>query len=133
MNAQAGMNLIGPALDRVDGRLKVTGGAKYSAEWPVPNMAVGYLVLSTIASGKIDRIDTAAARRQAGVIEIMTPGNAPRVSNTPKTPDDRYLMVLQDDHIRYDRQPVAVVLADTFEASAGAGRQRLHDDRHLGR
>jgi xanthine dehydrogenase YagR molybdenum-binding subunit len=117
VNAQADANLIGPALDRVDGRLKVTGAAKYSAEWPVPNMAVGYLVLSTIASGKIDRIDTAAARRQAGVIEIMTPGNAPRVNHKPRTPNDRYLMVLQDEQIRYDRQPVAVVLAETFEVA----------------
>ncbi len=117
MNAHADANLIGPALDRVDGRLKVTGAAKYSAEWPMPDMAVGYLVLSTIASGTIDRIDTAAARRQAGVIEIMTPGNAPRVNNKPKTPNDRYLMVLQDDQIRYDRQPVAVVLADSFEVA----------------
>jgi xanthine dehydrogenase YagR molybdenum-binding subunit len=108
---------IGPALDRVDGRLKVTGAATYSAEWPVPNLAYGYLVLSTIASGRITSIDTAPAKRQTGVVDVMTLRNAPRVNDTPKTPNDRYLMLLQDDQIRYDRQPVAVVVAESFEAA----------------
>lgn len=108
---------IGPALERVDGRLKVTGAATYSAEWRLPNLAYGYLVLSTIASGRIAHIDTRSAARASGVIAIMTPDNAPRVNNTPKTANDRYLMVLQDAEIRYDRQPVAVVIAQTFEAA----------------
>jgi xanthine dehydrogenase YagR molybdenum-binding subunit len=117
MNEAAPAALIGPARDRVDGRLKVTGAATYSAEWPMPDLCYGYLVLSTIAAGQIDHIETTAARRQSGVIEIMTAANAPRVNATPKTPNDRYLMVLQDDEIRYDRQPVAVVVADSFEAA----------------
>jgi xanthine dehydrogenase YagR molybdenum-binding subunit len=123
---QAQMPPIGPALDRVDGRLKVTGAATYSAEWRLPNLAYGYLVLSTIASGRVVRIDTSAAREHAGVIAVMTPANAPRVNNQPKTPNDRYLMVLQDAEIRYDRQPVAAVLAETFEAAKyAASRVRV--------
>jgi hypothetical protein len=109
--------LVGAPLDRVDGRLKITGAATYSAEWPLPNLAYGYLVLSTIAAGRIARIDTSAARAQNGVIEIMTPDNAPRVQDKPESPEERYLMVLQDAEVRYDRQPVAVVIANSFEAA----------------
>jgi len=72
--------IVGEPLDRVDGRLKVTGAAKYTAEWPVSNILHGYLVLSTIASGRIVRIDMTAARAQPGVAAIMTPQNAPRIN-----------------------------------------------------
>ncbi|MGD0476232.1 MAG: xanthine dehydrogenase family protein molybdopterin-binding subunit [Candidatus Velthaea sp.] len=117
MNAQGDPRLIGAPRDRVDGRLKVTGGATYSAEWPQTNLAYGFLVLSTIAAGRIAQIDTAAARAHRGVIAVMTPDNAPRVNANGPTPNDRNLMVLQDDIVRYDRQPVAVVIADSFEAA----------------
>jgi xanthine dehydrogenase YagR molybdenum-binding subunit len=109
--------LVGAPLDRVDGRLKVTGAATYSAEWPTPNLAYGYLVLSTVAAGRIANVDTSAARAQSGVIEIMTPDNAPRVNAQPQTPNDRALMVLQTDEVAYDRQPVVVVIAHSFESA----------------
>jgi len=105
---------VGAPLDRVDGRLKITGRAKYSAEWPEPHMAYGYLVLSTIASGRIAALDTSQARAQDGVLAVMTARNAPRVDASAHTPNDRVLILLQDDAVHYDRQPVAVVIADTF-------------------
>jgi xanthine dehydrogenase YagR molybdenum-binding subunit len=55
---------IGAPLDRVDGRLKVTGAAKYSAEWSMPGVAYGFMVLSTIANGRIRDIDSARALRE---------------------------------------------------------------------
>jgi xanthine dehydrogenase YagR molybdenum-binding subunit len=107
---------IGAPIDRVDGRLKVTGAATYSAEWPMPGVAHGFLVLSTIANGRIRDIDTSAARRQSGVLAVMTHHNAPRVVTTAdKAGVDKGPMVLQSDVVAYDRQPVALVLADTFE------------------
>ena len=112
---------IGAPLDRVDGRLKVTGAAKYSAEWPMPGVAHGFMVLSTIANGRIASIDTTRAQREPGVIAVMTYLNAPRVNTaanvkgTSKAP-----MLLQTADIAYDRQPVAVVLADTFERAQHA-------------
>ena len=54
---------IGAPLDRVDGRLKDTGAAKYSAEWPMPGVAHGFMVLSTIANGRIRDIDATRALR----------------------------------------------------------------------
>lgn len=109
------MPLVGAPRDRVDGRLKVTGAAKYSAEWAQPGMLYGYMVLSTVASGRIASIDTTCARVQDGVAAIMTPHNAPRVNWGAKTPNDRVLMVLQNDDVHYGRQPVALVIADTFQ------------------
>ncbi len=118
--------LVGAPVDRVDGRLKVTGAAKYSAEIALPNLAYGALVLSTVANGRIASIDDAAVKRMPGVIAVMTPANAPRVKTTG--PDVGYpvLRVLQDDLVHYDRQPVALVIADTFErATEGAAALRV--------
>ena len=110
-----------PPLDRVDGHLKVTGAAKYSAEMPMPGVAHGYMVLSTIANGRIRTIDTSRALREAGVFAVMTHRNAPRlVTAGDKAGVDKAPMVLQDDTIAYDRQPVALVLADTFERAQHA-------------
>ncbi|HEX3549102.1 MAG TPA: xanthine dehydrogenase family protein molybdopterin-binding subunit [Candidatus Elarobacter sp.] len=110
--------LVGPPVDRVDGRAKVTGAAKYSAETALPNLAYAVMVLATAPSGTA-HVDAATARRAPGVIEVMTPQNAPRV-DPGKGGNDRILMLLQDDVVRYDRQPVAVVIADTFERAVDA-------------
>jgi xanthine dehydrogenase YagR molybdenum-binding subunit len=112
---------IGAPLDRVDGRLKVTGAAKYSAEWPMPGVAYGFMVLSTIAKGRIRDIDLSRVGREPGIIAVMTSRNAPRLITTDEAAgNDKAPMVLQSDEIVYDRQPVAVVLADTFERAQHA-------------
>jgi len=61
---------------RYDGRLKVTGAAKYAAEFPVKDVVHGYIVQSTIPSGTITSIDDSAAAHASGVLAIMTPFNA---------------------------------------------------------
>ena len=122
---------IGAPLDRVDGHLKVTGAAKYSAEWPMPGVAYGFMVLSTVANGRIRDIDTSRAMREPGVLAVMTHRNAPHVVTADdKAGVDKGPMVLQSDIIAYDRQPVAVVLADTFErAQHAASLVIVHYDR----
>jgi len=69
--------LIGAPLDRVDGRLKVTGQATYAHEFFDDRMAYGYIVEATIATGVIDSIDVAAAEHAPGVLLVMTYRNAP--------------------------------------------------------
>ncbi|MEJ7710965.1 MAG: hypothetical protein WKF84_14150 [Pyrinomonadaceae bacterium] len=63
-------NYIGQPTSRVDGQAKVTGAAKYAAEYNVPNLTYGYVVSSEIAKGKITKIDASEAlklrRRVAG-------------------------------------------------------------------
>jgi len=117
-------DLIGKPLDRVDGPLKVTGRAPYAYEQQVPNAAYAVLVTSTIANGRIASIDTRAAERSRGVSLVMTHLNAPRLSgvahDTTGGPG-HVLQVLQDNVVHYANQPVAVVVADTFEnADEGA-------------
>jgi len=105
---------IGPDRNRVDGPAKVTGTARYAADWPVDGLTFGYIVQSTVANGRIASIDTSRARREAGVIAVMTHGSAPRVNTAATDANDRKMAALQEDVIHYDRQPVAVVIADSF-------------------
>ncbi len=125
MNAKT-ENAIGKPLNRVDGRLKVTGAARYAAEFPVANVTYGVLVTSTVAKGKITALDTAAAEKAPGVLAVLTHRNMPRIpgrKEVPGTPDPavgRPLQPLQDDLIHCNGQPVAVVVADTFERATQA-------------
>ena len=112
--------LVGAPIDRVDGRLKVTGAATYSAEWQLPGLAYGAMVLSTVPSGRIAEVDISVARRAPGVLAVMTYQNAPRVEATSRASGGRTLPVLQDDVVAYDRQPIAIVIADTFERATDA-------------
>jgi xanthine dehydrogenase YagR molybdenum-binding subunit len=118
--------VIGKPLDRVDGRLKVTGKARYAAEHHLPNLTHGVLVGSTIARGRITAIATAAAEKAPGVIAVLTHRNAPElpewkeVPGTPNPEVGKPLQPLRDDVIHHNGQPVALVVADTFERATQA-------------
>jgi xanthine dehydrogenase YagR molybdenum-binding subunit len=71
---------LGEPIDRVDGPLKVTGGARYAAEIPVAGVAHAVVVTSSVANGRILSMDTAAASRVRGVLAVLTPFNAPKVT-----------------------------------------------------
>ncbi|MEJ7811487.1 MAG: hypothetical protein WKG32_13830, partial [Gemmatimonadaceae bacterium] len=95
---------VGTPMDRVDGRLKVTGGARYTAEMPVPNVAYAVMVTSTIPSGRVRAVDIAAAEKAPGVLAVLTPANAPRLPAPPRPaggqpapPAQRVPSLLQDD------------------------------------
>ncbi len=112
--------LIGEPLDRVDGPLKVTGRARYTADINPPGMVHGSLLMSTIGNGRIQDIDTSAAKKLAGVLNIMTHENAPKLAGIDKNKPgeialNRVLNLLQDDDVHYNNQPIGVVIADTFE------------------
>ena len=81
-------NYIGQPVSRVDGYAKVTGAAKYAAEHNVPDLAYGFVVSSTIAKGKITRIDTSQALRLDGVLQVFTHENAPPASKLDKSFQD---------------------------------------------
>ncbi|HKV33554.1 MAG TPA: xanthine dehydrogenase family protein molybdopterin-binding subunit [Pyrinomonadaceae bacterium] len=119
---------VGKPVSRVDGPLKVTGRARYAAEFKTQNVAHGMLVMSAIASGRIKSIDTKAAERAPGVLGVITHLNAPRLNFPERTVgpnrvvDDevgpwigRSLPVLQSDAIYFNGQPIGVVVAETLE------------------
>jgi xanthine dehydrogenase YagR molybdenum-binding subunit len=133
------MSVIGLGMDRVDGRLKVTGQATYSAEHKIPHLAYGMMVLSTVPKGRVVSIDVASVKRMPGVMLVMTHQNALRLPKAEgkaggkeqskpdqkQQPPNPKLSLLQDDRVEYNAQPVAVVVADTFEHARDAAR-RLH-------
>lgn len=119
---------IGQPLDRVDGRLKVTGQAVYTADWRIPNLAHAVLVTSRIAAGRIASIDTKAATRLPGVIAVLTHYDRLPVAEDPSKvkpgePADRALQLLQDDRVLYAGQPVAVAIGETLEAATEAAEK----------
>ena len=116
---------IGQPVSRVDGRQKVTGAAKYAAEFDVRGMAHGAVVRSTVAKGRIASIESAAAERAPGVIALLTYRNAPRLAYRAHKalvdPDvGERLHVLQDDRVSHPGQPIALVIADTLEQATHA-------------
>ncbi len=121
------MTLIGQPFDRTDGLLKVTGEARYAAEFPEARLAHAVLVTSTIARGTIASIDASRAQAVPGVLLVMTHQNAPRLPNGGKAqlapPAGRRLSLLQDNEVHYNNEPVAVVVADTLEHATDAARR----------
>ncbi len=119
--------VVGKPLDRVDGRDKVMGKARYSAEYSLPGLTYGVLKTSDIAKGRIQNIDTSAAGREPGVLAIFTHLNLPPLAKTPNDPDGKKaigapmgFLPMTSDVIHYAGQPVALVVADTFERATHA-------------
>jgi xanthine dehydrogenase YagR molybdenum-binding subunit len=113
---------IGVPASRVDGRAKVTGAAKYAAEYNTRDLAHGSVVTSRIARGRIARIDASEARRVEGVIDVLTHQNRPPMARNDAAykddvaPDEGLpFRPLYDGEIRFSRQPVALVVAEEPE------------------
>jgi xanthine dehydrogenase YagR molybdenum-binding subunit len=113
------MTAIGDPLVRVDGHAKVTGSAKYAAEFDIPNVAHAVMVMSRIPNGRITSMVTVKAQSAPGVVTIMTAANAPKLPQGGKAgvnpPAGRVLSLLQDNTVLYNNQPIAVVVAETFD------------------
>ncbi len=126
-HARHGSN-IGQPLTRRDGILKVTGGARYTADNHPPGMLHAAMAVSSIARGRVTSLDVAAAKAHPGVVEVMIPANAPKLAKHPDATGGMFefkLELLQDDRVRYANQPIAVVIAETLE-TATEGAALLH-------
>ena len=124
------INAIGKPVVRIEGREKVTGGAKYGADNILDGLAYGYAVSATIASGRVVEIDISDAERVPGVHFVLThetidPLYIPETYDGPFLPlgpgGQQKHMPMRDDRIMYDGQYIALVVADTFEAAQEAG------------
>ncbi|OGX90624.1 xanthine dehydrogenase family protein molybdopterin-binding subunit [Hymenobacter coccineus] len=118
---------LSSAPSRVDGRLKVTGQARYAAEHRVAGCTYGVLATSTIARGRIKRFNTKAAERAPGVLAVLTYLNAPKVpayasatANHNDRVEGQEIKVFYDDQIHFSNQPVALVVAETLEQAQHA-------------
>src|SRR4029077_21015779 len=72
---------IGVPTSRVDGRVKVSGTAKYAAEYNIPGLVHGFVITSAIARGRIRRIDTRDALAVDGVLDVLTHENRPKMAS----------------------------------------------------
>ena len=105
--------------DRVDGVDKVTGKAKYFAEYQVPGLTYGVLVTSTITKGKITAIDSKAASNAPGVLGVLSHLNKPSVGGYEQSGGSP-MKIFYTDQVFFNGQPVAMVVADTFERATFA-------------
>lgn len=105
--------------DRVDGVFKVTGKAKYFAEYELPGLTYGVLVTSTITKGKITSLDTKAAEKAPGVISVVSHLNKPSAPAYEQEGGPA-MKIFYTDKISFNGQPIAIVVANTFERATYA-------------
>jgi xanthine dehydrogenase YagR molybdenum-binding subunit len=111
--------ITGTPVNRIDGLLKVTGKATYATDYPVENLAYGYLVKSTIAAGKIVSFDLSSAEKQVGVLSILSHLNIQKLNEKGGI---RGGALLQSPVIEFFGQHIALVIAETYEQARAAGR-----------
>ena len=116
----------GDALPRIDGRAKVTGAARYAAEHQSADMSYGVVVSGTIAKGRISALHLDEARAVPGVLDILSHQNRPKTRKLDLfykdmiAPAGSPFKPFYSDGILYSGQPVALVVAETFEAARHA-------------
>src|ERR1700688_4612187 len=119
------MSVIGNPQPRIDGPLKVSGTAQYASDFHFPGMLYAVPVEATIANGKIQKLDTAAAEKMPGVHAILHRANIGKISRSAMGEGLHGICVerrppFEDDVVRYYGQYVALAVADTFETATAA-------------
>lgn len=110
---------VGKPVDRYEGKLKVSGQATYAYEFHAgEEAAFGFVVTSTIAKGKIASVDSTAAEKLPGVLKIISGDSVPRASAQPMSKAAQ----TGDGLVVHYGQPVALVVAETFEAARDAAK-----------
>ena len=114
---------VGQPISRLEGHLKVTGAAKYAGEFNVEGLLYGYVVNSTIARGKVVGIDVESVKKIPGVVEVFTHENRPSLAwfdmqySDMDAPPGSPFRPLYDAEVKYYAQPIALVVAETFETA----------------
>ncbi|MFF3150420.1 xanthine dehydrogenase family protein molybdopterin-binding subunit, partial [Streptomyces sp. NPDC057927] len=121
--ATATFGAVGAAHTRVEGVAKVTGAARYAGEVPYPELAHGWLVLSTVARGRIRAVESAPVLAMPGVVAVLHHENAPRLNgdytNAFGAPDP-VAQIFQHDRVPFVGWPVALIVAETPEQAREA-------------
>jgi xanthine dehydrogenase YagR molybdenum-binding subunit len=117
---------IGQAVTRIDGKLKVSGGARYAADHPIENVAYGFGVPSTVGSARIAAIDSTEAERMPGVLAVLHHGNTEKLFRPANAFEESSRAgesrpPFEDDTVYYYGQFVALVVAETLEQAQAAG------------
>ena len=116
---------VGNSRVRTSGREKVTGTARFTADWPVEGLLHAVAVPATICRGRVVSFDTAAAEAMPGVRMVLTPDNAPDMGEAGvfgQSTDNRTETTppIGTHEVFFAGQFMAAVIADTFEAARDA-------------
>ncbi|WP_289155238.1 xanthine dehydrogenase family protein molybdopterin-binding subunit [uncultured Salipiger sp.] len=118
---ETGQGIVGAPLDRPEGPKKVSGRAAYAADGVPDNAAHGVLVRATISRGRITGIDTASVAEILGLLGVF---HGLRFIRNPAQGMAGEAPVQPGDEVHYHGQPIALVVAESFEAARDAA-QRL--------
>ncbi|MCF2127915.1 xanthine dehydrogenase family protein molybdopterin-binding subunit [Strepomyces sp. STD 3.1] len=135
--------VVGTSRTRVEGHEKVTGAARYAGEIPFADLAHGWLVLSTVARGRVRSVDTEPVLAMPGVLAVLHHGNAPRLETDYVgllgIRPDPTAAVFQNDRVPHLGWPVALVVAENSEQAREAAEalvvaydEEPHDTRLTG-
>jgi xanthine dehydrogenase YagR molybdenum-binding subunit len=116
--------ILGQPIDRIDGKAKVTGATRYAGDTRAKHPAVGVIVTSTVGRGIVARIDVREAEAAPGVVLVLSHENAPAQAPFKRDGDRnaRPKPQLSEARVHYYGEPVALVVADTFEQATAAAR-----------
>jgi xanthine dehydrogenase YagR molybdenum-binding subunit len=115
---------IGEPHPRIDGPIKVTGAARFTADLRVPNILHGVFVTASIPAGKVIAFDKEDALAEPGVVRVLTHEDMPRPQAAISGPPFAHsFLPLQDNEIRHEGQPIAMVLAETLVAAEAGARK----------
>ena len=116
--------MFGKSASRIDGTVKVTGAARFGSDEPVPNPAFAYLVMSSIARGRIASFQLQRARAVGGVLDILTYENVGSLVKPAPGPDGKPSTTsLENAQIWHAGQIIGIVVAETFEAAREAAHR----------
>ena len=118
-------SIIGAAVPRIDGPLKVSGNAIYTSDFHFPGMVYAVPVSSTVAKGRITRLDASDAEKMPGVLAILHRENISKLYRSARDLTfsaylDERRPPFEDDVIYYNGQYVALAVAETFEQAQAA-------------
>ena len=114
---------VGKAINRLEGKMKVTGSAKYAADYQAENLLYGYVVNSPITKGRIKNVKTDRAKSIDGVVEIFSHENRPRLAwfdmkyADMDAPPGTVFKPLDNSEVKFNGQPIALVVAKDFETA----------------
>ncbi len=115
---------LGAGRSRGDGKVKVTGEARYAVEHQPENPLYGVVIQSTVASGRISRMSTEKAQQASGVVAVYTHLNSLKINKPTAIADggaaQSTYTPIQDDVIIHNGQNIGLVVAETFEQATYA-------------
>ena len=116
--------ILGKPISRVEGLAKVTGMATYAAEYKIDGCLEGVLIQAPFAKGEVTSIDTDALLAMPGVVAVI---EDPRQTARAAQGTANEAPVQKPKSVSYLGQPIALIVAESFEDARNAASQAKID------